>query len=86
MSWWTEVRDETLKSVGLDTPQNVVSTAGAVVAAAVQGGNEIKKEAPIASKNVFQSLAEKSNGKIAGVSLPIILVALGAGYFLLRRR
>ena len=87
MSWWTEVRDTTLGELGLSTPQDVVYTAGAVASAAV-GGNDVKKDIPVVQKNVFQLAAEGrlSTVRVFGVGLPMLAVALGAGYFLLRKR
>jgi hypothetical protein len=90
MSWWTDVRDTTLGELGLSTPQDVVATAGAVAQAAVGGDNGVKKDIPVVQRNPFQLISQSVSGlggtKILGVSLPIVLVALGAGYFLLRKR
>ena len=86
MSWFTELRDQAEKGLGIDTPENVARTAGNVVRGTLIGS---APGAPVTSKrpvSVQPASDEGSAQDIKPMPWPFVVAALAAVFYFFRGR
>lgn len=88
MSWFTEIRDEVVKKLNIDTPTGVIETGSKIVKDAKESLNKTNQPTPEVQPNPFSEAARavtQSPLKFAGVSIPL-LAAIGVVVYLIARK
>lgn len=84
MSWWTDLRDETERNLGIATGEDAANTLGSAYAQLSTPAPAPAAPAPAAPRPaIIQSLSKPSG--IAGLSIAAV-AALAVGAFLILRR
>lgn len=85
MSWWTDVRDQTLNNLGVDTGAATANTVGSLLSDAAKSPAASPPSPPAQTVANVASVSAPTK-TILGLSIPVAIAAALAVYLLVIRK